>query len=48
MAIGPADQGYYIRQYETAINMPYGREMLIARWDYYNDLYEAMERAEVI
>ena len=48
MAIVPADLVYYIRQYETAINMPYGREMLIARWDYYNDLYEAMERAEVI
>ena len=28
--------------------MPYGREMLIARWDYYNDMYEAMERTEVI
>ena len=22
--------------------------MLIARWDYYNDIYEAMEEAEVI
>lgn len=48
MALVPADLIYYIRQYETAINMPYGREMLIARWDYYNDLYEAMELAEVI
>lgn len=48
MALVPADLVYYIRQYETTINMPYGREMLIARWDYYNDLYEAMEKAEVI
>ncbi|MCM1154228.1 MAG: hypothetical protein NC314_04640 [Roseburia sp.] len=48
MALVPADLIYYIRQYETDINMPYGREMLIARWDYYNDMYEAMEQAEVI
>ena len=48
MALFPADLIYYIRQYETSINMPYGREMLIARWDYYNDMYEAMEKAEVI
>lgn len=48
MALVPADLVYYIRQYSTMINMPYGREMLIARWDYYNDLYEAMEEADVI
>ena len=29
-------------------SLPYGREMLIARWDYYNAMYEAMEEAEVI
>ena len=43
-----ADLIYYIRQYSTNINMPYGREMLIARWDYCNDMYEAMEETEVI
>lgn len=48
MALVPADLVYYIRQYSTRINMPYGREMLIARWDYYNDMYEAMEKAESI
>ena len=48
MALVPADLVYYIRQYSTNINMPYGRELLIARWDYYNDMYEAMEEAEVI
>lgn len=47
-AIVPADLIYYIRQYSSRINMPYGREMLIARWDYYNDIYEAMEETEVI
>ncbi len=44
----PADLIYYVRQYSTDIELPYGREMLIARWDYYNALYEAMETAEVI
>lgn len=48
MALVPMDLIYYIRQYTTMINMPYGREMLIARWDYYNDLYEAMEETDVI
>ncbi|MCM1143443.1 MAG: hypothetical protein NC318_05350 [Blautia sp.] len=47
-ALVPADLIYYIRQYSTRINMPYGREMLIARWDYYNDMYEAMEQTEEI
>lgn len=48
MALVPADLVYYIRQYSSRINMPYGREMLIARWDYYHDMYEAMEQSEVI
>lgn len=48
MALVPADLIYYIRQYSSRINMPYGREMLIARWDYYNDMYAAMEETEVI
>lgn len=48
MALVPADLVYYIRQYDSNIAMPYGREMLIARWDYYNAMYEAMEEAQVI
>lgn len=48
MALVPADLIYYVRQYSSRINMPYGREMLIARWDYYHDMYEAMELSEVI
>ena len=44
----PADLIYYVRQYSTKIELPYGREMLIARWDYYHAMYEAMEKAEVI
>lgn len=44
----PADLIYYVRQYSTNIELPYGREMLIARWGYYHAMYEAMEKAEVI
>lgn len=47
-ALVPADLIYYVRQYSTDIELPYGREMLISRWDYHNALYEAMEEAEVI
>lgn len=47
-ALFPADLVYYVRQYSTNIEMPYGREMLIARWDYQHAMYEAMEKPEVI
>lgn len=47
-ALVPTDLIYYVRQYSTDIELPYGREMLISRWDYYNAMYEAMEEAEVI
>ena len=47
-ALVPADLIYYVRQYSTDIELPYGREMLISRWDYHNAMYEAMEGAEVI
>ena len=44
----PADLIYFVRQYSTNIELPYGREMLIARWDCHHAMYEAMEKAEVI
>ncbi len=44
----PADLIYFVRQYSTNIELPYGREMLIARWDYYHAMYEAMEEADMI
>lgn len=47
-ALVPADLIYYVRQYSTNIELPYGREMLIARWDYHHAMYEAMEKADVI
>ena len=37
-----------MRQYDTRILMPYGREMIASQWDYYNAVYDAYEKPEVI
>lgn len=44
----PADLIYYVRQYSTNIELPYGRQALIARWEFHHDLYDVMEESEVI
>ena len=44
----PPELIHFVRQYDASINMPYGREMLVERWAYYNAVYEAMEGAEVV
>ncbi|MCI8528284.1 MAG: hypothetical protein HFH82_03890 [Lachnospiraceae bacterium] len=47
MAVFPLELVQYVRQYSPVTRMPYGREMTVERWNYYNPLCEAME-AEVI
>lgn len=47
-AVMPPELIHFVRQYNAAINMPYGREMLVERWGYYNGVYEAMEKPEVV
>lgn len=47
-ALVPAEMIHFIRQYTDRITLPYGREMLIDRWNFQSDLYEAMELSEVI
>ncbi len=47
-AVMPGELIHFVRQYDTSINMPYGREMLVNAWDYYNAVYEAMEKPEVV
>lgn len=47
-AVMPPELIHFVRQYSARINMPYGREMLVQRWAYYNAVYEAMEGAEVV
>lgn len=47
-AVMPPELIHFVRQYSARINMPYGREMLVRQWDYYNAVYEAMEGSEII
>lgn len=47
-AVFPSEMVHFVRQYSTKILMPYGREMIVTQWDYYNEVYEAYEKAEVI
>lgn len=47
-AVMPPELIHFVRQYDATINMPYGREMLVERWDYYNAVYEVMEKPEVV
>lgn len=44
----PSELVHFVRQYDTDILMPFGREMVVTQWDYYNQVYEAMEKPEVI
>lgn len=44
----PSDLVHFVRQYDTNILMPYGREMIATQWDYYNVVYEVMEKPDVI
>ncbi len=47
-AVFPSELVHFVRQYSTNILMPFGREMVVTQWDYYNEVYEAMEKPEVV
>lgn len=47
-AVMPPELIHFVRQYDAAIHMPYGREMIVNQWDYYNAVYEAMEKPETV
>ena len=42
-AVFPGELLQYVRQYNSRIWMPYGREILITRWGFQYDLFELME-----
>ena len=44
----PSELVHFVRQYDTDILMPYGREMVVTQWDYYTPVYEVMEKPEII
>lgn len=48
MVVVPEELVYYVRQYNAAIKMPYGREMIASQWDYYHPVHHAMEETEEI
>lgn len=47
MAVFPKELVQYVRQYTALMRMPYGREITVERWNFYSELYDAME-ADVI
>ncbi|MGN0403286.1 MAG: hypothetical protein ACI4HQ_13655 [Acetatifactor sp.] len=47
MAVFPRELLQYVRQYSAYVCMPYGREVLVERWNTYNELATAMERSVV-
>ena len=38
----PPELVYFVRQYNTDIMLPYGRDYVEAQWDYWNAVYEQM------
>lgn len=42
-AVFPAELLQFVRQYSPVVCMPYGREVLVERWQQHNDLFDAME-----
>lgn len=47
MAVFPLELVQYVRQYTPLVCMPYGREMMVERWNYDSDLCRAMEAEKV-
>lgn len=47
MAVFPSEMIIYVRQYSPLVCMPYGREVLVERWDMGNELYAVMEAETV-
>ena len=43
MAVFPIELVQYVRQYSPVVCMPYGREIMVERWNNFNELYDAME-----
>ncbi len=45
-AVFPEELVHFVRQYDTNIMMPYGRDIIA--WNYYNAVHEAFEKVETI
>lgn len=47
MAAFPPEFLQYVRQYSPVVCMPYGREQLVERWGFYDELYLEMTADEI-
>ena len=47
-AIFPPESVHYVRQYTSEIQMPYGREMLVASWEHVEHPIYALMKADII
>lgn len=46
-AVFPAELLQYVRQYSAVTCMPYGREVLVADWQFADEMFEVMESEEI-
>ena len=47
-ALFPDEMIHYVRQYDATIRMPYGRDMLVERWNYYQPIHDIIKNNEVL
>lgn len=47
-AVFPPESVHYVRQYSSEIQMPYGRDMLVASWDHVEHPIYALMNADII
>ncbi len=47
-AVFPKELVHFVRQYDTDILMPYGRDIIASQWNYYNAVHEVFEKPETI
>lgn len=48
LALFPEEMIHYVRQYDATIQMPYGRDMLVERWNYYQPIHDIIKNNEVL
>ena len=48
IAVFPKEHVSYVRQYTSHIRLAYGRDMLVERWGFSNQIYDIMEKHEII
>ena len=47
-ALFPDEMIHFVRQYDATIRMPYGRDMLVEQWGYYQPVHDIIKNNEVL